>query len=151
IFAAALLVFLVQNREVVSIDFLGFSVRTPLAVMAAIFYALGAATASSAYALLRKSMRQARATCWGDYHTASARSLRLHSFWIPARELDRADQCNDRCENSDARRQGGNVEQDQIGNDQDAKGQRPDSRDDVVGAHELRTAPELGRNLFARI
>lgn len=62
VFAAALLIFLVQNREIVSIDFLGFSVRTPLAVMAAIFYALGAITGSSAFALLRKSMREASVT-----------------------------------------------------------------------------------------
>ena len=59
LFATATLIFLVQNREIVSMDFLGFSVRTPLAVMAAIFYVLGALTGGSAYALLRKSMREA--------------------------------------------------------------------------------------------
>ena len=58
VFAAATLIFLVQNREIVSMDFLGFSVRTPLAVMAAIFYVLGAFTGSSAFALLRKSVRE---------------------------------------------------------------------------------------------
>jgi hypothetical protein len=36
-------------------DFLGFSVRMPLALMAAIFYLLGAVTGSSAFALLRRS------------------------------------------------------------------------------------------------
>ena len=55
LFAAATLIFLVQNREIVSMDFLGFSVRTPLALMAAIFYLLGAITGSSAFALLRRS------------------------------------------------------------------------------------------------
>jgi uncharacterized integral membrane protein len=59
VFAAATLIFLVQNREIVSMDFLGFSVRAPLAVMAAVFYVLGAITGSSAFALLRKSMREA--------------------------------------------------------------------------------------------
>jgi uncharacterized integral membrane protein len=59
LFVAATLIFLVQNREIVSMDFLGFSVRTPLAVMAAIFYVLGAITGSSAYALLKKSVPQA--------------------------------------------------------------------------------------------
>ena len=59
LFAAATLIFLVQNREIVSMDFLGFSVRTPLALMAAIFYVLGAISGGSALALLRKSVREA--------------------------------------------------------------------------------------------
>ena len=59
LFLAATLIFLVQNREIVSMDFLGFSVRAPLAVMAASFYLLGAITGSSAYALLRRSMQAA--------------------------------------------------------------------------------------------
>jgi putative membrane protein len=54
-------IFLVQNREIVSMDFLGFSVRAPLAVIAASFYALGAITGGSAYALLRRSVRAASA------------------------------------------------------------------------------------------
>jgi len=62
LFAAATLIFLVQNREIVSMDFLGFSVRAPLAVMAATFYVLGAITGGSAYALLRRSVQAARAT-----------------------------------------------------------------------------------------
>jgi putative membrane protein len=53
LFAAATLILLVQNREIVSMDFLGFSVRPPLAVIAASFYLLGAITGGSAYALLR--------------------------------------------------------------------------------------------------
>jgi lipopolysaccharide assembly protein A len=57
LFAAATLIFLVQNREIVSMDFLGFSVRAPLAAIAASFYALGAITGGSAYALLRRSVR----------------------------------------------------------------------------------------------
>jgi putative membrane protein len=59
LFVAATLIFLVQNREIVSMDFLGFSVRAPLAVIAASFYALGAITGGSAYALLRRSVRAA--------------------------------------------------------------------------------------------
>lgn len=59
LFALATLIFLIQNRELVSMDFLGFSARMPLAVMAAIFYVLGAITGSSAYALLRKSVQSA--------------------------------------------------------------------------------------------
>ena len=59
LFGAATLIFLVQNREIVSMDFLRFSVRAPLAVIAAIFYVLGAITGGSAYALLRRSVRAA--------------------------------------------------------------------------------------------
>lgn len=59
VLAAATLIFLVQNREIVSMDFLSFSVRMPLAIMAAIFYVLGAITGGSAYALLKKSIRSA--------------------------------------------------------------------------------------------
>lgn len=62
VFAAATLIFLVQNREIVSMDFLGFSVRAPLALIAASFYLLGAITGGSAYALLRRSVRGARPT-----------------------------------------------------------------------------------------
>jgi hypothetical protein len=45
----------------VTISFLGFGVRAPLAILAAIFYVLGAATGGSLYALLRKSIRVSRA------------------------------------------------------------------------------------------
>lgn len=59
VFVAATLTFLVQNREIVSMDFLGLSMRMPLAIMAAIFYVVGAITGGSAYALLKKSVRGA--------------------------------------------------------------------------------------------
>ena len=59
LFAAATLIFLVQNREIVPMDFLGFGVRAPLAVIAASFYLLGAITGGSAYALLRRSVQAA--------------------------------------------------------------------------------------------
>ena len=62
LFAAGTLIFLVQNREIVSMDFLGFSVRAPLAVIAASFYLLGAITGGSAYALLRRSVQGASTT-----------------------------------------------------------------------------------------
>lgn len=55
LFVAATLIFLVQNRATVSMDFLGFGVRMPLALMAAIFYLLRAVTGSSAFALPRRS------------------------------------------------------------------------------------------------
>jgi uncharacterized integral membrane protein len=62
LFAAVTLTFLVQNREIVSIDFLGFSIRAPLALIAASFYLVGAITGGSTYALLRRSVQAARAT-----------------------------------------------------------------------------------------
>lgn len=62
LFAAATLTFLVQNREIVAVDFLGFSVRAPFAVVAAGFYLLGTISGGSVYALLRRSMQGAGAT-----------------------------------------------------------------------------------------
>ena len=62
LFTAATLTLLVQNREMVSMDFLGLSVWAPLAVIAASFYLMGAITGGSAYALLRRSVQAARAT-----------------------------------------------------------------------------------------
>ena len=64
LFAAGTLIFLVQNREIVSMDFLGFSVRAPLAVIAASFYLLGAITGSSPM------------LCSGDPYKGPARRLR---------------------------------------------------------------------------
>jgi len=58
--AAATLVFCVQNRDVVTMSFLQFSIRAPLGVLALVVYVLGAVTGGSLYALLRKSVRGAR-------------------------------------------------------------------------------------------
>jgi putative membrane protein len=61
LFAAATIIFVVQNVEVVTMSFLGLSVRAPLAVLAAVAYVLGTLTAGSLYALLRKSVQGSRA------------------------------------------------------------------------------------------
>jgi lipopolysaccharide assembly protein A len=61
VFVAATILFGIQNLQVVTISFLGSGVRAPLAILAAIFYVLGAATGGSLYALLRKSIRASRA------------------------------------------------------------------------------------------
>ena len=53
IFAVAVLLLLVQNLEVVTVSFLGFSARAPLALLVAIVYVLGMATGSSLWSLLR--------------------------------------------------------------------------------------------------
>ena len=62
VFAAATILFLLQNLEVVTMTFLGFSIQAPLAVMTGIAYLLGAATGGSLFALLRRSVKASRAT-----------------------------------------------------------------------------------------
>jgi putative membrane protein len=60
LFAAATVVFAVQNFEIVTVSFLGLSARVPLALLVAIVYVLGMATGGSLFALLRRSLRGAR-------------------------------------------------------------------------------------------
>jgi lipopolysaccharide assembly protein A len=60
VFVAAIVIFVVQNREMATMSFLGLGVRAPLAIFAVIVYVLGAITGSSLYALLRKSVRESR-------------------------------------------------------------------------------------------
>ena len=57
VFVLAIVIFIVQNRELVTMSFLGFGDRAPLAILAAVVYVLGAITGGSLYALLRKSLR----------------------------------------------------------------------------------------------
>ncbi len=61
VFVAAIAIFGIQNREMVTISFLGFGLRAPLSILAVIVYVLGAITGGSLYALLRKSVRESRA------------------------------------------------------------------------------------------
>jgi lipopolysaccharide assembly protein A len=61
VFVVAIVLFVVQNREAVTMAFLGFNVRAPLAILAAVVYFLGAVTGGSLYALLRKSVQASRA------------------------------------------------------------------------------------------
>jgi uncharacterized integral membrane protein len=58
LFVAAAIVFVVQNRDTLTISFLGLSVSAPVAVLSTIMYLLGAVTGSSLYALLRHSVRK---------------------------------------------------------------------------------------------
>jgi len=55
LFVAVILIFAFQNLDVVTVSFLGFSARAPLAVVIPIIYLLGAATGGSLIALLRRS------------------------------------------------------------------------------------------------
>jgi lipopolysaccharide assembly protein A len=56
LFAAATLLFALQNLGGVTMSFLGFSVRAPLALLVAIFYLLGMVTGGSLWSLLRRSI-----------------------------------------------------------------------------------------------
>jgi uncharacterized integral membrane protein len=55
LFAAATLIFAVQNLEIVTMSFLGLHARAPLALLVAVVYFLGAVTGGSLLALLRRS------------------------------------------------------------------------------------------------
>jgi putative membrane protein len=60
LFVAATIVFSVQNFQVVTMSFLGFSARAPLALMVGIIYLLGMATGGSLLAVLRRSLEGSR-------------------------------------------------------------------------------------------
>ena len=55
LFAAATFTFAIQNIEPVTMSFLGFSARLPLALVVAAVYVLGMATGGSLWVLLRRS------------------------------------------------------------------------------------------------
>jgi lipopolysaccharide assembly protein A len=56
ILALAIVIFALQNLEMVSIDFLSFGVRIPLAFLVVAVYLVGMATGSSFLALIRRSV-----------------------------------------------------------------------------------------------
>ena len=60
LFAAATLIFALQNFTIVTMAFLGFSIRAPLAVLVAVVYVLGMVTGGSLWTLLRRSLRESR-------------------------------------------------------------------------------------------
>ena len=60
LFVAAMIVFALQNFEIVTMTFLGFNARVPLALLVAVAYLLGAATGGSLFALLRRSYEGSR-------------------------------------------------------------------------------------------
>ena len=59
VFAAAVIIFAVQNLQIVTISFLGFSAEVRLAILAAGIYLLGTVTGGSLLALLRQSIEGA--------------------------------------------------------------------------------------------
>ena len=60
VFAAAILIFVVQNTQIVAISFLSLAVSAPLALVVFVVYVLGAATGGSLYGLLRRSVQGSR-------------------------------------------------------------------------------------------
>ena len=66
LFAVATIVFAVQNLETVTMSFLGFKVRAPLALLTIVVYLLGAATGGSLLALLRRSYEGSRRSVMGS-------------------------------------------------------------------------------------
>jgi lipopolysaccharide assembly protein A len=60
LFAAAIVIFALQNSQAVTTTFLGFSLRVPLAVLTIGVYILGAITGGSLFALIRRSVKGAR-------------------------------------------------------------------------------------------
>jgi lipopolysaccharide assembly protein A len=60
ILIAAAIIFALQNFEIVTMSFLGFNTRVPLALLVAVAYLLGTATGGSLFALLRRSYEGSR-------------------------------------------------------------------------------------------
>jgi putative membrane protein len=67
LFAVAIVIFALQNFEIVTMSFLGFNARVPIALAVAIAYLLGAATGGSLFALLRRSYQGSRQTVAGSH------------------------------------------------------------------------------------
>ena len=60
VFVAALIIFVFQNTESVSVSFLTWAIDSPLALLVFVVYVLGALTGGSLYALLRRSVAGSR-------------------------------------------------------------------------------------------
>ncbi len=60
VFVVAAVIFAAQNLEVVTMSFLGFSARVPLALLAVAIYVAGAATGGSLLALVRRSYERSK-------------------------------------------------------------------------------------------
>ena len=66
LFAAATIIFAMQNFEIVTMSFLSFNALVPLALLVAVAYLLGAATGSGLFALLRRSYEGSRRSIMGS-------------------------------------------------------------------------------------
>jgi uncharacterized integral membrane protein len=66
VFGVATLTFAMQNFDVVTMSFLSFKIRAPLAVVAITVYVLGAVTGGSLLALLRRSYEGSKRSSTGS-------------------------------------------------------------------------------------
>jgi uncharacterized integral membrane protein len=62
LFAAATIIFALQNLETVTISFFKMNLSLPLALLTIVVYLLGAATGGSLFALLRRSYEGSKRT-----------------------------------------------------------------------------------------
>jgi lipopolysaccharide assembly protein A len=60
LFVTATFLFAAQNLQIVTLSFLGFSARVPVALLVVIVYLLGTMTGDSLLALLRQSIAKSR-------------------------------------------------------------------------------------------
>jgi lipopolysaccharide assembly protein A len=60
LFVAVILIFAVQNFQIITVSFLGSSARMPLALLSGIVYLLGMVTGGSLLSLLRWSLEGSR-------------------------------------------------------------------------------------------
>lgn len=60
VFAVATLIFALQNLEMVTVSFLSFSARLPLAFLIVLIYVFGMATGGSLLGLLNRSLQGSR-------------------------------------------------------------------------------------------
>jgi lipopolysaccharide assembly protein A len=60
LFVAAVIVFAIQNLQIVTMRFLGLSASIPLALLVVIIYLLGTATGGSLITMLRRSFHGSR-------------------------------------------------------------------------------------------
>jgi uncharacterized integral membrane protein len=66
LFAVGALIFIWQNFEIVTMSFLGFNARTPLALLIGLAYLAGMATGGSLWSLLRRSLHKSGLTNAAD-------------------------------------------------------------------------------------
>jgi uncharacterized integral membrane protein len=58
LFAAAIVIFALQNLETITVSFLGLSIATRVSILMVVIYLLGALTGGSLIALLRRSYNE---------------------------------------------------------------------------------------------
>ncbi|MBV9290279.1 MAG: DUF1049 domain-containing protein [Hyphomicrobiales bacterium] len=60
VFVVAILIFVLQNTQMVDVAFLSLAVSAPIALVVFVVYVLGAVTGGSLYGFLRRSLKGSR-------------------------------------------------------------------------------------------